>query len=137
MQNSNINFICPNCNSSNYIGKTTSGKKYTEGPYRNVKTEIQCANCFMDIPANVFIFKNIDDIKDNKKIWESFYKPEHVKNAAQCSKCNLYYWQIEKKLFEMNITSPDIFYQTYDTKGSGGKMICRLCDPEAFENNKK
>ena len=75
--------------------------------------------------------------EDNKKIWLSFYKPEHLNTAAKCSKCKLYYWQIEKQLSDINITSPDIFYQTYDTKGSGGKMVCRLCDPEAFKNNKQ
>jgi len=130
-------FQCPECESKNIRFRFKVNTKDKNNAYANVSEEIQCADCFMDIPANVFIFKNIDDIKDNKKIWESFYKPEHVKNAAQCSKCNLYYWQIEKKLFEINIISPDIFYQTYDTKGSGGKMICRLCDPEAFKNNKQ
>ena len=128
-------YKCPECESDKI--KFRFKVNYTTDVYVGVTEEIQCANCFMDIPANVFIFKNNDDIEDNKKIWESFYKPEHVKNAAQCSKCNLYYWQIEKKLFDMNFTSPDIFYQTYDTKGSGGKMICRLCDPEAFKNNKQ
>ena len=98
---------------------------------------MQCASCFMDIPSNVFIYNTDDEIEDNKKIWQSFYKPEHLKVAAQCSKCSQYYWQIEKQLSAMNITSPDIFYQTYDTKGSGGKKVCRLCDPEAFKNNKQ
>ena len=98
---------------------------------------MQCASCFMDIPANVFIYNTDDEIEDNKKIWQSFYKPEHLKVAAQCSRCSQYYWQIEKQLSDMNITSPDIFYQTYDTKGGGGKMVCRLCDLEAFKNNKQ
>ena len=111
--------------------------KDKNNPYANVTEEIQCASCFMDIPANVFIFKNANDIEDNKKIWQSFYKPEHLKVAAQCSKCSQYYWQIEKQLSDINITSPDIFYQTYDTKGSGGKMVCRLCDPNAFKKNKQ
>ena len=91
----------------------------------------------IDAPESYYRGKKQTCIDDNKKVWESFYKPEHVKNAAQCSKCNLYYWQIEKKLFDINIISPDIFYQTYDTKGSGGKMVCRLCDPEAFKKNKE
>jgi hypothetical protein len=91
----------------------------------------------MDVPANLFIVNENTNIGDNKKIWKSFYKPEHIKQAAQCSKCDLYYWEIEKKLFNKNITSSDIFYQAYDTKGSGGNMICRLCDPEAFKNNKQ
>ena len=87
----------------------------------------------MDIPANVFIFQNDADIEDNKKIWNSFYKPEHLKVAAQCSKCNLYYWEIEKKLANMNINTQDIFYQSYDINAEGGKMICRLCDPKSFK----
>ena len=128
---------CPECDSKNIRLRFKVNTKDKYNVYANVSEEIQCGNCFMDIPANVFIFKNDNDIENNKKIWESFYKPEHLKNAAQCSKCNLYYWQIEKKLFEMNIISPDIFYQTYDTKGSGGKMVCHLCEPEAFKNNKQ
>ena len=91
----------------------------------------------MDIPANVFIINDESNIEDNKKIWEYFYRPEHIKKAAQCSKCDLYYWDIEKKLTNKNILSSDIFYQCFDSKGSGGKMICRLCDPEAFLNNEK
>ena len=75
--------------------------------------------------------------KKLKKIWLSFYKPEHLNTAAKCSKCKLYYWQIEKKLFEMKIISSDIFYQTYDSKASSGQMICRLCDSDAFKNNKQ
>ena len=75
--------------------------------------------------------------KENKTIWNSFYKPEHIKKAAQCSKCTLYYWDIERKLSVQNIISSDIFYQTFDTKGGGGKMICRLCDPKAFTKNKQ
>ena len=91
----------------------------------------------MDIPANVFIINNDSNIEENKTIWKSFYKPEHIRKAAQCSKCALYYWDIEKKLSVQNIISSDIFYQTFDTKGGGGKMICRLCDPNAFTNKKQ
>ena len=82
---------------------------------------------------NIIFAYDINDIKKNVKIWKSLYRDEHIKNAAQCTKCNLYYWQIEKELFKININSPDIFYQTYDTKGAGGQMVCRLCDPEAFK----
>ena len=130
-------FQCPECESNNIRFRFKVSTTDKNNPYANVTEEIQCASCFMDIPANVFIFKNANDIEDNKKIWQSFYKPEHLKVAAQCSKCSQYYWQIEKQLSDINITSPDIFYQTYDTKGSGGKMVCRLCDPEAFKNNKQ
>ena len=128
---------CPECESKIIRFRFKVNTKEKNNAYANVTEEMQCASCFMDIPANVFIYNTDDEIEDNKKIWQSFYKPEHLKVAAQCSKCSQYYWQIEKQLFGMNITSPDIFYQTYDTKGSGGKMVCRLCDPEAFKNNKQ
>ena len=133
MQNSNINFICPNCNSNNYIGKTTSGKKYTEGPYSNVKTEIQCGNCFMDIPSN--LCENIlEDDKDKiSKTWIEIYKPFHKLDAAKCSKCHRYYWEIEKFLFEKEIASKDIFYQNYNPQKGGGDLICKICDPSAFK----
>ena len=57
-------------------------------------------SCFMDIPSNVFIFNKDIDIENNKKIWKLFYKPEHLKVAPRCSKCNLYYWQIENKFLK-------------------------------------
>ena len=128
---------CPECESTKIRFRFKVNTKEKNNAYANVTEEMQCASCFMDIPANVFIYNTDDEIEDNKKIWQSFYKPEHLKVAAQCSKCSQYYWQIEKQLSAMNITSPDIFYQTYDSKGSGGKMVCRLCDPEAFKNNKQ
>ena len=128
---------CPECESTKIRFRLKVNTKEKNNAYANVTEEMQCASCFMDIPANVFIYNTDDEIEDNKKIWQSFYKPEHLKVAAQCSKCSQYYWQIEKQLSDMNITSPDIFYQTYDTKGSGGKKVCRLCDPEAFKNNKQ
>lgn len=128
-------FSCPECTSDTI--KFRFKANYKNDVYADVTEEIQCANCFMDVPANLFIVNENTNIDDNKKIWKSFYKPEHIKQAAQCSKCDLYYWEIEKKLFSKNITSSDIFYQAYDTKGSGGNMICRLCDPEAFKNNKQ
>ncbi len=127
-------YKCPECESESIRFKFKVVNKDINSAYANVTEEIQCAECFMDIPANVFIINNENNIEDNKKIWESFYRPEHIKKAAQCSKCNLYYWEIEKKLANKNISSSDIFYQTYDTKGSGGKMVCRLCDPLAFNN---
>ena len=128
---------CPECESTKIRFRFKVNTKEKNNAYANVAEEMQCASCFMDIPANVFIYNTDDEIEDNKKIWQSFYKPEHLKVAAQCSRCSQYYWQIEKQLSAMNITSPDIFYQTYDTKGSGGKKVCRLCDPEAFKNNKQ
>ena len=126
-------FQCAECESKNIKFKFKVNRKDKNNAYANVTEEIQCGSCFMDIPANVFIFQNDADIEDNKKIWNSFYKPEHLKVAAQCSKCNLYYWEIEKKLANMNINTQDIFYQSYDINAEGGKMICRLCDPKSFK----
>jgi len=138
MNNENIEkYKCPECQSESIRFKFKVTNNEASSAYANVKEELQCAFCFMDIPANVFIINHDSNFEDNKKIWKSFYKPEHIKKAAQCSKCDLYYWEIEKNLSNQNITSTDIFYQSYDTKGSGGKMVCRLCDPEAFNDNKK
>ncbi len=132
-----INYQCPECDSQKIRFKFKVNNKNKTNAYANVTEEIQCGNCFMDIPANVFIINKDNNIKDNKTIWNSFYKPEHIKSAAQCSKCNLYYWDIEKKLSVLNIITSDIFYQTFDSKGRGGKMICRFCDPKAFISNKQ
>ena len=133
MQNSNINFFCPNCNSTNFVGKTSSGKRYTEGPYKNVETEIQCSDCFMDIPSN--LCENIleDDIDKISKTWIEIYKPFHKLDAAKCSKCHRYYWEIEKFLFEKEIATKDIFYQNYNPQKGGGDLICKICDPSAFK----
>ena len=133
MQNSNINFLCPNCNSTNFVGKTTSGKKYTEGPYKNVETEIQCSDCFMDIPSNLCENVLQDEKEKLSQIWKDVYKPFHKLDAAKCSKCYRYYWEIEKYLSENNFTSKDIFYQTYNPQKGGGDLICKICDPSAFK----
>ncbi len=116
MLNNKINFFCPNCSSDKYIGKTTIGKNYKDEPYKNVTSEIQCAKCFMDIPS--IISENISPDKQNEmsKLWNEVYKPSHKENAAQCSKCFRYYWEIEKYLSENNISAKDIFYQTYNPK---------------------
>ena len=130
-------FKCPECGSETVRFKFKVKNKDENSAYANVTEEMQCSTCFMDIPANVFVINKSSNIEENKTIWHSFYKPEHIKKAAQCSKCNLYYWDIERQLSVKNIISSDIFYQTFNSKGGGGKMICRLCDPNAFINNKQ
>ena len=35
-----INFNCPNCKSNKYKSKTTMGKKYNEGPYKDVISDL-------------------------------------------------------------------------------------------------
>ena len=60
MQN-NIHFNCPNCSSNKYFGKTTMGKKYKEGPYKNVISEIQCSIClwiFHQTFVKIFLMMN-------------------------------------------------------------------------------
>ena len=130
-------YQCPECESETIRFKFKVKNNDKNSAYANVIEEIQCATCFMDIPANVFVINKDSNIEENKTIWNSFYKPEHIRNAAQCSKCTLYYWDIERELSVQNILSSDIFYQTFDTKGGGSKMICRLCDPNAFTNKKQ
>ncbi len=130
-------YQCPECESKTIRFKFKVNNKDKNDAYSDVTEEIQCDKCFMDIPSNIFIIHKDANIEDNKKIWESYYKPIHIKKAARCSKCKLYYWEIEKKLANNNIISSDIFYQSFDTSGAGGKKICRLCDPNAFTNNNK
>ena len=130
-------YHCPECESNTIRFKFKVNNKNKNNAYTDVTEEIQCAKCFMDIPSSIFIIDKNTNIEDNKKIWKSFYKPEHIKSAAKCSKCELFYWEIEKQLVNSNIISSDIFYQIFDTKGVGGKMICKLCDPKAFANNKQ
>ena len=131
--NNNNNFICPNCSSTKHIGIITNCKKYNEGPYKNVDTVIQCNECFMDIPS--ILCENIQEQEKEKitKIWIDIYKPFHKLDAAKCSKCLRYYWEIEKYLFKNNIKSKDIFYQTYNPKKEIGNLVCKICDPSAFK----
>ena len=128
-----MSFLCPNCGSKDFLSKHSIGKTYKEGPYINVKYEIQCSECFMDIPSNLCENVKNESISDIKKLWFDKYKPEHFKHAAKCSKCNRYYWEIEKSLYENNITSKDIFYQNYSPHKGGGSLVCKICDPDAFK----
>ena len=130
-----INFNCPNCYSNKYKSKTTIGKKYNDGPYKDVVSEIQCSRCFMDIPSNLSENINKKFLDDYRKLWNDVYKPIHKLDAAKCSKCYRYYWEIEKFLFKNKISSNDIFYQTYNPKKNIGDLVCKICDPEAFKSS--
>ena len=132
MQN-NFNFNCPNCNSTTFIGKTSIGKKIFNGPYKDVNSETQCAECFMDIPSNLCEDINKNNLDDIRKLWNNIYKPAHKLDAARCSKCNRFYWEIEKYLFTNNISLKDIFYQTYNPQKNVGGLVCKICDPSAFK----
>ena len=128
-----MNFLCPNCGSTDFLSKHSIGKKYKEGPYINVKYEIQCSECFMDIPSNLCENINFNKINDVKKLWIEDYKSIHVNEAAKCSKCLRKYWDIEKYLFLNNESTKDIFYQTFNSNKDIGDLICKICDPTAFK----
>ena len=128
-----MNFLCPNCGSKDSLSKHSIGKKYKEGPYINVKYEIQCSECFMDIPSNLCENINFNKINDVKKLWIEDYKPIHINEAAKCSKCLRKYWDIEKYLFLNNESTKDIFYQIFSSNKDIGDLICKICDPNAFK----
>ncbi len=128
-----MEYLCPNCGSSDYLTKHSIGRNFTEPPYSNVKSEIQCAKCFIDIPSNL-----CEDVKPNeinvfKKAWFEKYKPIHLKHAPRCSKCSRVYWEIEKILSKKKINTKDIFYQTYNPQKGVGDLVCKICDPTAFK----
>ena len=128
-----MNFLCPNCGSTDFLSKHSIGKKYKEGPYINVKYEIQCSKCFIDIPSNLCENINVNKINDVRKIWIEDYKPIHLNEAAKCSKCLRKYWDIEKYLFLNNESKKDIFYQTFNSDKEIGDLVCKICDPSAFK----
>ena len=128
-----MDFLCPNCGSIDFLSKHSIGKKYKEGPYINVKYEIQCSECFMDIPSNLCENINVNKINDVKKLWIEVYKPLHLNEAAKCSKCLRKYWDIEKYLFLNNESKKDIFYQTFNSNKEIGDLVCKICDPSAFK----
>ena len=128
-----MQFLWPNCGSNDYLSKHSIGKIFTEPPYSNVKSEVQCAKCFIDIPSN--LCENIipNNINLVKKAWFAEYKPVHLNHASRCSKCSRVYWEIEKYFSENKIDSKDIFYQTYNPQKGAGNLICKICDPTAFK----
>ncbi len=128
-----MNFLCPNCGSKDFLSKHSIGKTHKEGPYVNVKYEIQCSKCFMDIPSNLCENINFNKINDVKKLWIEDYKPIHLNEAPKCSKCLRKYWDIEKYLFLNNQSTKDIFYQIFSSNKEIGDLICKICDPNAFK----
>ena len=82
---------------------------------RNVISEIQCAFALW-IFHQIFVKIFQDELDNKRNLWNDIYKPYHKLDAAKCSKCFRFYWEIEKYLFQNNISSKDIFYQTYNPK---------------------
>tara|TARA_B100000900_G_scaffold310309_1_gene269067 strand:- start:359 stop:745 length:387 start_codon:yes stop_codon:yes gene_type:complete len=128
-----MQYLCPNCGSNDYLSKHSIGRNFTQLPYSNVNSEIQCAKCFIDIPSNLCEDINPKDINLVKKAWFEDYKPVHLKHASRCSNCSRFYWEIEKFFSENKIKSKDIFYQTYNPQKGVGNLICKICDPTSFK----
>ena len=128
----NNKFLCPECGSSNVKENFHYKSKVGANLYSKVLHEIQCGSCFMDIPAQLGLRLTNMTISQAKNEWLEKYKPEHIKDAAKCYNCKLYYWEIEKKLvnnFKKNI---NIFLQKF-TKKENPVLICRICQPDEFK----
>lgn len=131
------NFNCPECGSEKakeiFYYKSKSG----DSLYSSVLHEIQCDCCFMDIPGHLGERLHNISILEAKNEWINKYKPEHLEDAAKCSICNLYYYEIEKKL-ELSLKILDskknknIFMQKFTQTGSPN-LICRICEPDNFK----
>ena len=92
-------FNCPECSSENVKENFRYKSKSGDNLYCSVLHEIQCDSCLMDIPGHLGERHNNIYIEEYKNEWINRYKPEHLKDAAKCSVCNLYYYEIEKKCF--------------------------------------
>ena len=125
-------FYCPECGSriikENFHYKSKPGNTI----YSSVLHEIQCGSCFMDIPGHLGERLNNISINDAKDEWINKYKPEHLKDAAKCSICNLYYYEIEKKLELIFDKNKNIFLQKF-TQNNKPDLICRICEPDSFK----
>ena len=125
-------FICPECGSKKIKEYFHYHRNSENSLYSKVLHEIQCASCFMDIPDHLGErHKNIS-IKEAKNEWINKYRPEHLKEAAKCNFCNLYYYEIEKKLELSFSKNKNIFMQKL-TKIGSPDLICRICKPDDFE----
>ena len=125
-------FHCPECGSNkvkeNFHYKSKSG----DSLYSKVLHEIQCASCFMDIPGHLGERLHNISVEEAKNEWLNKYKPEHLKNASKCSICDLYYYQIEKKL-ELDLDkNKNIFMQKFN-QAENPDLICRICEPDNFK----
>ena len=131
MELSHNKFICPECGSNsikeNFHYKNKSGKNI----YSSVLHEIQCGSCFMDIPGHLGKRLNNISVKEAIDDWIKKYKPQHLKEAAKCSVCLLYYYEIEKKLEHSLENDKNIFMQKITQKGNSD-LICKICEPNNF-----
>ena len=125
-------FCCPECGSDKIKESFHYKIKSGNNLYSSVLHEIQCDSCFMDIPGH--LGERIKDFSymEAKNEWISKYKPEHLKDAAKCTICNLYYFEIEKKLENDLDNNKNIFMQKF-TQNGNPDLICRICEPHNFK----
>jgi uncharacterized protein with PIN domain len=125
-------FLCPECGSGivkeNFHYKSKLGNHL----YSDVLHEIQCGSCFMDIPGHLGLRVSNMKNEEAKNQWIKKYRPEHIKDAAKCHNCKLYYWEIEKKLENNLDKNKNIFMQKF-TKNKNPDLICRICEPGEFK----
>tara|TARA_B110000438_G_scaffold57434_1_gene57499 strand:+ start:1876 stop:2274 length:399 start_codon:yes stop_codon:yes gene_type:complete len=131
MVNYKNEFICPECGSTDIKGTYQISSNNNDTIYASVKHEIQCANCFFDIPAHLGKRYYNQTYKESKNEWLNLYKPIHIKDAAKCYDCSLYYWEIEHKLAAKNVDAKNIFVQKISKDGNSD-LICTICHPELF-----
>lgn len=125
-------FNCPECGSNKVKENFHYKSKFGDSLYSKVLHEIQCASCFMDIPGHLGERLHNISVEEAKNEWLNKYKPEHLKNASKCSICDLYYYQIEKKL-ELDLDkNKNIFMQKFN-KAENPDLICRICEPDNFK----
>ena len=86
----------------------------------------------MDIPGHLGEKLNNISIEEAKNEWINKYKPEHLKEAEKCSICNLYYYEIEKKL-ELDLDKDKNIFMQKSTQTSSSYLICRMCEPDNFK----
>ena len=125
-------FNCPECGSNKVKEKFYYKSKTGNNLYSTVLHEIQCGSCFMDIPGHLGERLNKISIKEAKNDWLNKYKPEHLIDAAKCSICNLYYYEIERKLKLDFKKNKNIFMQKFTQIGIPD-LICRICEPDSFK----
>lgn len=126
------NFFCPECE-SNVVKEIFHYKSKSDSiAYSSVTHEIQCGSCYMDIPSHLGIKNSNISFEEVKKMWFNKYRPAHLKKSARCSICDLYYFEIEKKLQTSLGISVNIFMQKF-TKNGNADLICRICEPDNFK----
>ena len=132
MNSLNAKFKCPECNSDKVKEHFHYKSKSGDSLYSKVLHEIQCGSCFMDIPGHLALKHNHISIQKTKEEWKYVYKPQHLKEAPKCSICDLYYYEVEKKLEKNQDKNRNIFLQKFTQTGNSD-LICIICEPSSFK----